>query len=89
MKLSSEMQRCFDVLKLHKKLIRYKGGFWHIPNCELKPGYNGGRIEYHVPIYPDIEYFGAGTIKALFKRGFVKIENRDKFGITEVSFIEE
>lgn len=89
MKLSSEMQRCFNVLKTHKKLIRYKGGFWHIPNCELKPGYNGGKIEYYVPIHPEIDNFGYGTIKALIKRGIVKSDKIDKFGDIEVSFIEQ
>jgi len=88
MKLSEEMQRCFDVLKTHKRLVRYAGGFWHIPDCEMKPGYNGGRIEYYVPIHPEIEYFGVGTIKALKKRGLIKTDKENKYGDTEVSLIE-
>jgi hypothetical protein len=78
--LSGEMQRLINAVKSHGSLIRYEGGFWHIPNCKLKPGYNGGRIEYYVPIYNDMEYFSYGTIKALKNRGLIKVTSFDNYG---------
>ena len=77
--LSSEMQRLCNVLQKHKKLIRYDGGFWHIEGCQLEPGYNGGRIEYYVPIHPELKYFAYKTIKALKRRELIKVTETDKY----------
>jgi len=65
--LSSEMKRCIDFIKNHGKIIRYDGGFWAEENAKLKPGYNGGKIEYY---YPE-NHFGTNTIKSLLKRGVI------------------
>lgn len=65
--LSPEMKRCVDFIKEHGKIIRYDGGFWAEENAELKPGYNGGRIEYY---YPE-NHFGTNTVKSLLKRGVI------------------
>ncbi len=78
-KLSPEMQRLIDVLKEHGKLVRYDGGFWHIPNCKMRKANNGPKV-YYVPIHPTIEYFGYGTIKALKKRSAVIVTKLNEWG---------
>ena len=71
------MERCLRVLQEHEYLTRYNGGFWHIPNCELKKGYNGA---YQVPIYPRIDWFGWSTIHALMKRNLLIITETNRYG---------
>lgn len=66
--LSEEMKRCVDMILVHGKLIRYKGGFWAKEDAELSPLYNGGRIDCYYPK----DHIGTNTIKALLKRGVLK-----------------
>lgn len=76
--LSPEMKRCVDFISEHGKIVRYDGGFWAEENAVLKPGYNGGRIEYY---YPE-NHFGTNTIKSLIKRGVIitTVTKTSKYG---------
>ncbi len=73
------MERCLSVLQEHKFLTRYTGGFWQIPNCETRNGYNRGVIAYRVPIHTE-NWFGFSTIDALVKRNLVIITETNNYG---------
>jgi hypothetical protein len=66
--LSESMVRCLEHLKKHKKLVRYKGGYWARPDVPLS--------HFNFPARED--YFGSSTIYALIARGYFEAEYTER-----------
>lgn len=70
--LTTEMQRCLDIIKEYGSIVRYSGGFWQKPNDELKgeltPGLSGRSPEGGR--YP-LNSIGTNTINALVTRELI------------------
>lgn len=73
--LSSEMNRAVEMVINYGELIKYKGGFWHKENADLKPLRNGGDI---VGYYPE-GYVGTHTITSLINRGILVVTRRESW----------
>lgn len=64
--LSPEMVKALEIIQLGGGfIVRYSGGFWGRPGAKMKFSEHGDALNY-----PE-ESVGAGTIKALLKRGYI------------------
>ena len=69
-KLSAVMQEVLEVLKEHKELVRYDGGFWSWKGIELKRTTFNRMDNLYVPIW----HCDVKTLRALHKRGLVELD---------------
>ena len=69
-KLSPTMQNVLDILKEHKELVRYKGGFWSWNGVEFKRRTFNRMDCYDVPAW----HCDVKTLRALHKRGLVELD---------------
>jgi hypothetical protein len=72
--LSPEMVKALEIImRGGGEIVRYPGGFWAKEGAKMK--HSGGRQPFN---YPE-EYVGAGTVKALLKRGYI-VESETRTG---------
>lgn len=66
--LSREMQKAYDMIKEHGKLVRYNGGFWAKESSPMKP------ISFLEPetLVP-VTFVHTKTVEALYNRGLIVI----------------
>lgn len=69
-KLSQTMQEVLDVLKEHKALIRYHGGFWSWDGVEIKRTTFTRMDNFDYPAW----HCDVKTLRALHKRGLVELD---------------
>lgn len=69
-KLSPKMQEVLDILKEHKELVRYNGGFWSWKGVEIKRTTYNRMDNFDVPVW----WCGVETLRALHKRGLVELD---------------
>ena len=68
--LSATMQDVLEVLKEHKELVRYDGGFWSWKGVEIKRTTFTRMNNFDVPVWNcDVK-----TLRALRKRGLVELD---------------
>lgn len=82
-KLTPEQKRAMDFIEKYGAIVRYEGGFWAKPNDEkfgFIPKEIGGRMKEDC--YYPLDYVGTNTIKALLKKGVIKVskEREGKYG---------
>lgn len=75
--LSPKMSEVMKILKEHCEIIRYDGGFWSWSEVNLKLLYNGNQYMGKVPVW----HCDVRTLRALQKRGLVKLDETLKFCI--------
>lgn len=71
--LSDTMQKVLDVLKQHKELVRYHGGFWSWKGVEIKRTTFTRMRNYDYPIW----YCDIRTLHALQRRGLVELDEKN------------
>ena len=69
-KLSPTMREVLSILKEHKELVRYDGGFWGWNGVEIKRTTFTRMPNFDVPAW----HCDVKTLRALHKRGLVELD---------------
>ena len=64
--LSPKMQKAYNRLKEHGRLIKYRGGFWSAPEVETRTSLVTG---YPIPAW----FFCTSTIQGLIRRDLARV----------------
>ena len=66
-KITPQQQKCIDLINEAGCIVRYKGGFWSIPEEPGKYESLGDKTKTYVPV----RYVGTNTIKALLRKRII------------------
>ncbi|MTI15211.1 hypothetical protein [Sansalvadorimonas verongulae] len=72
-KLSPEMQKAFNRLQEHGRLIKYSGGFWSAPGVACRKSHLGTGLR--IPAW----HYGTRTIQGLIRRDLARVVRERKW----------
>lgn len=75
-KLSAPQMEALNKAREAGKLVRWRGGFWTIPNCAVASYQETDRGQLAVPAW----HVGTATIHALVRQGVVEVTARMSSG---------
>ena len=66
------MQKAYNRLQKHGRLIKYTGGFWSAPDVEIRPSRLTGQ---NLPAW----WYGTRTIQGLIRRDLARVTKERKW----------